>query len=200
MPSAFAETSLPMVVESPRKRWTRAECERFENAGLLDLRWMELVEGDLISKMNKKRPHVNTASELALWLFESFGGQYVQPEAPIDVSPEDNPTSEPVPDFVLLRIPFREFREENPHPEHIRLIIEVSDTSVAFDLRIKAGLYARAGIVEYWVVDIPRRRIVVHREPSEGRYLSKTVYAEHETLSPLESTAQLLVSSVLPKP
>jgi len=63
--------------------------------------------------------------------------------------------------------------------------VEVSDTSLGFDLTKKAVLYARAGIIEYWVIDVTARRLVVHREPAGSRYLSMTAYAEHETVAPL---------------
>ena len=120
-------------------------------------------------------------------------------ELAIDLSPQQNLINEPVPDLVVLTIPFHQFPSQNPGPGHLRLVIEVSDSSAAYDLRIKAGLYARAAIVEYWVVDMAKRQIVVHREPSGGRYTSKTVYAEDESLSPLGCSGSLVVSSILPK-
>ena len=58
---------------------------------------------------------------------------------------------------------------------------------LSFDLTVKARLYARARIVEYWVVDIPGRRIIVHRDPQEGQYQSVVAYAEQESVKPLAS-------------
>jgi Uma2 family endonuclease len=60
---------------------------------------------------------------------------------------------------------------------------------LSFDLTTKASLYARARIVEYWVVDIPGRRIIVHRDPQEGQYRSVTAYAEQESVKPLATAA-----------
>ena len=80
-----------------RKRWTRAECEALESTGLWDTGKLELIEGDLIDRMGKKRPHVTTMILVMEWLAAVFGQRHVTPEAPIDVAPEDNPASEPEP-------------------------------------------------------------------------------------------------------
>jgi Uma2 family endonuclease len=135
--------------------------------------------------MGKNRAHVITLTAVLTWLMRVFGDQYVNPVAPIDVAPEDNPTNEPEADLIVLRKPYREYRNNNPLPEDLRLVVEISDSTVGFDLTKKAELYARAAIVEYWVADIPARRIVVHRNPERGSYRSITVYSETECVSPL---------------
>src|SRR5579859_6250576 len=122
-------------------------------AGPRDQQRLELVQGELISKMGKKRPHVNALVAVQAWLVRTFGDQFVNPGAPIDVEPGDNPTNEPEPDLVVLTRPSREFRDANPTPSDPRLVVEISDSTLGFDLTIKAELYARAGIFEYWVVD-----------------------------------------------
>ncbi|HTC90611.1 MAG TPA: Uma2 family endonuclease [Bryobacteraceae bacterium] len=177
----------PVPMDPPRKRWTRAEFAVLEDSGLCDQQRLELVQGELISKMGKKRPHVNALVAVQAWLVRTFGEQFVNPEAPIDVAPEDNPTNEPEPDLVVLAKPTREHRDSNPPPGDLRLVVEISDSTLGFDLTIKAELYARAGIVEYWVVDVAARRLIVHREPREGLYRSVTAYSEEETVSPLVS-------------
>ena len=177
----------PVPVDPPRKRWTRAECATLEASGLWDQQRLELVQGELISKMGKKRFHVNALVAVQAWLVRTFGEQFVNPGAPIDIAPEDNPINEPEPDLVVLVKPSRELRDANPQASDLRLVVEISDTTLGFDLTTKAELYARAGIVEYWVVDIAARRLIVHRDPREGRYRSVTAYGEHEILSPLAS-------------
>ena len=79
---------------------TRAECATAEFSQLWDQQRLELVHGELISKMGKKRPHVNALVAVQAWLVRIFGEQFVNPEAPIDVAPEDNPTNEPEPGRV----------------------------------------------------------------------------------------------------
>jgi Uma2 family endonuclease len=61
----------------------------------------------------------------------------------------------------------------------------VADTTLDFDTTTKAGLYARAGIADYWVLDVNKRRIIVHREPMGGKYCSLAVYEAEEAVSPL---------------
>jgi Uma2 family endonuclease len=156
-----------------------------EPSGLWDRERLELVGGELISKMGKKRRHVNALVVVQAWLVRAFGEQFVNPEAPIDVAPEDNPTNEPEPDLVVLAKPSREYQDANPKPGDLRLVVEISDSTLAFDLTTKAQLYARAGIVEYWVVDIAVRRLIVHCDPREGLYRSVIAYAEHEAVAPL---------------
>ncbi len=74
-------------------------------------------------------------------------------EAPIDVSPNDNPTNEPVPDLIVLNHDSATIVSGNPQPSDLNLIVEISDSTL-FDLTTKAWLYARAGILEYWVLDV----------------------------------------------
>lgn len=171
----------------PRKRWTRAECQMLESTGLWEQQHLELIEGDLIDKMGKKRPHVNVTILVMEWLVGVFGARHVTPEAPIDVSPDDNPTSEPEPDLAVLAQPCTVYEDANPGPSDVRLIVEISDTTLAFDLRIKARLYARAGIEEYWVVDVAGRRIVVHREPRDGIYGNVASCGKGECIEPLSA-------------
>jgi len=83
------------------------------------------------------------------WLVRTFGEQFVNPEAPLDVAPEDNPSNEPEPDLVVLTKPSREFRDANPRPADLCLVVEISGSTLGFDLTTKADLYARAGIIEY---------------------------------------------------
>lgn len=194
MPTTSIE--IPQRVDPPRKRWTRAEVESLSTSALAGER-LELVEGELVSKMGKKRPHVNALVLLLGWLVQEFGLRFVNPEAPIDVAPEDNPSSEPEPDLVVLSRDLTHFQTANPRPSDLLLVVEISDTTLGFDLTTKARLYARARIAEYWCVDIISRRLIVHRDPQLGQYRSVVAYSESESVAPLaKPDAYLLVSSV----
>lgn len=200
MPTIVTERPYrPVPLDPPRKRWTRAECVALEASGAWNQQKLELVDGDLISKMGKNRSHVNSLSLVLAWLIDVFGKQYVNPEAPIDVAPVDNPRNEPEPDIIVLARPMREFLKGNPHPADLHLVVEISDSTLGFDLTTKAALYARAGIADYWVLDTAARRIVVHRDPQAGAYQSITVYGEHECVSPLAaSSREFRVSDAFP--
>lgn len=175
----------PLPFTPPRKRWTREECAALEPTGLFEKKRLELIEGDLISKRGKKRPHVNAFTLVHLWLLEAFGKQLVNAEAPIDVHPSDIPLNEPEPGLIVLKRESATFVSGNPQPHDISLVVEISDTTLTFDLTTKAALYARAGIVEYWVLDVTGRRLFVHRNPASGKYGTVTVYGEHEAVAPL---------------
>src|SRR5438046_2291221 len=102
MPTAVTEPpALPEFPNPPRKRWTREECAQLAQAGMLDYERLELVEGDLIKKMPKNRPHSILSSMILEWLFGIFGSRFVQQETPIDLAPEDNLINEPIPDLVV---------------------------------------------------------------------------------------------------
>jgi Uma2 family endonuclease len=177
-------TDLPAQLVPPRKRWTRSEYEELSSI-LLDGQRLELIQGELIDKMGKKPPHVNSVVLLLEWLFGVFGARFVRQEAPIDVAPEDNPTSEPEPDFTVLKQDVSHFASKNPQPGDLHLVVEVADSTLGFDLRTKAALYARAGIVEYWVLDVSGRRMIVHRDPQGGAYASVVAYGAEESVAPL---------------
>ncbi len=156
-----------------------------ESYGLLDHERLELVEGELISKMGKKRPHSNAERSMFAWLLQVFGFRFILNEEPIDVSPVDNPSNEPEPDIVVLNREFSTFVSSNPGPDDVRLLVEIAHASLTFDLSTKATLYARAGIVEYWVLDVDGQRLFVHRNPESGKYRTIAAYEEHESVAPL---------------
>ena len=191
---------LASVQNPPRKRWNRAECELLEAAGIFDQQHVEMIEGELMDKTGKTRPEVNAASLLIGWLIQVFGVRFVNHGAPIDVAPEDNPTNEPVPDMIVLSGKYTGFRSARPQPRDLKLVIEISDTSLAFDLTVKAALYARAGIAEYWVLDVPGRRLIVHRNPQDGQYGSVTAHNEQEGVAPFAAPDSIFqVQDVFPK-
>ena len=198
MPTEVIE--LPARLDPPRrKRWTRSEYETLFSLGTLNGQKLELVEGELIDKMGKNRPHSNSSRRLHEWLVGVFGWSLVGQEEPIDVAPEDNPTSEPEPDLIVARRDLSGFTTENPRPEDLQLVVEVAESTLGFDLTTKAALYARAGIPDYWVLDIGGRRMIVHldpqadREPQAGRYASVVAYNEDESVAPLGAPKSLLL-------
>ncbi len=81
----------------------------------------------------------------------------------------------PQPDLVLLK----------PRAADVLLIVEIADTSVAYDRDVKLPLYARAGIPEVWLVDLPADRIEVYREPTAGTYTDTHVVSRGDTVTAL---------------
>jgi Uma2 family endonuclease len=200
MPIALTTTpELPSPLIPPRKRWTRAECAALEASGIWEQQKLELIDGELISKMGKNRPDVIALVAMFVWLMDVFGRDRVNPEAPIDVAPEENPTNEPQPDLIVLRSAGSEFPSAPPKPGDLVLVVEIADTPLRFDLTVKARLYARAGIPEYWVLDLNARRLIVHREPEPEGYRSVVSYSEVEKVAPLAAPqSELLVGDMFP--
>jgi Uma2 family endonuclease len=185
MPTLLTEVlEIPLPPVPPRKRWTREQCAPLEASGLFEREKLELIDGELIGKRGKNRPHVQAFSKMQRWLVQTFGWDFVNAEAPIDVCPEDNVWNEPEPDLIVLNREYTAFHS-NPRSRDLALVLEIADTTLKFDLTVKAALYARAGIAEYWVVDATGRRLIAHRSPAAGRYTSVVAYAEEEAIAPL---------------
>jgi Uma2 family endonuclease len=173
------------------KRWTRAEFE--QTALILYQEHLELVEGDVIDKKGETQRHQASQELLSKWLLGAFGTKRVLREARIDVAPEDNPRNEPEPDLMALNRDMNYFCGTNPGPKDLLLVIEVADErTLGSDFHIKGPLYARAGIVEYWLLDIAGRRMIVHRDPQEGKYRFRVAYSEEENLAPLAAPESFL--------
>lgn len=182
-----------------RRRWTRAEVEQLESLGIFEPGRHELLEGELFDTMGKLPPHTFAMLSMLQFLRSVFGESYLSHKAAIDLAPEDNPTNQPEPDIIVLTQPFGDFANRYPLPADIRLLVEVADASLSVDLRIKRDLYARAGIVEYWVLDLNARRLIVHRHPNLGQYVERLVIGETEPIAPLAAPENpLRVQSVLP--
>jgi Uma2 family endonuclease len=145
--------------------------------------------------MGKNGPHSTTLALIGNFLRRVFGALFVMTEACIDVSPDENPTSEPAPDVLVMKRELRNFVHANPRPDDLHLVVEVSGTTLAFDLTTKAGLYARASIAEYWILDVTGRRFIVHRKLVAGQYESVIGYGEQESIAPLAAPhAELWIS------
>lgn len=142
----------------PQKRWTPREYDALTHAGILgeDDR-VELIEGAIVLMTPPGPAHVNLETRL---------GKLLQDAAPADaVVSHQNPLacgrSRPQPDLAVIAGP--ELREDRL-PRSALLVVEVSDSSLPRD-RLKARIYAAAGIPEMWIVDVAGRTVEVHRDP-----------------------------------
>lgn len=190
---------MPRPEPSPhRKRWTRQECDALRDGGFLTGRY-ELIDGYIISKIGQNSPHRITVILLRNWLITVFGALLVQSQAGIDIGDADPEHNDPEPDAAVTVEPNTAYREGHPGPADLLLVAEVSDTTLRFDRTTKAALYARAGIGEYWVVDVTGRQVFVHRRPTPDGYAETTSYAEHETLVSLARPDDIVrVADLLP--
>ena len=180
----MTETLLRPETETrrPQKLWTKAECHRLVERGELDERY-ELIEGIVYEPMPKHTPHVIALIAIFEWLVEVFGLKFVQKEDPISILGRAGKYNEPEPDVAVLRQPTKSFLAGRPGPENILLVVEVSDSSLWFDRNIKAKVYARAGIAEYWVIDVNGRQIFRHRKPGKNGYGEIITFGEGEMIA-----------------
>jgi Uma2 family endonuclease len=141
---------------------------------------VELIEGELIEMAAIGSYHFTTVNKLNRGFSAQAANAFiVSVQNPVRLSRY----SEPQPDVVLLRPRSDEYADGLPGPEDVLLIVEVSDSTVATDRRVKLPLYAAAGIPEAWLVNIPRRSVEVHREPLDRRYQQVTVFRKGSRVS-----------------
>ena len=169
-----------MAVETAptRRRFTLAEYHRMGEAGILgeDDR-VELIEGEIVQMSPVGDRHVAFVINLTNLLAVRLAGHaLVSAQNPVTLADD----TEPQPDLTVVRR--RGFRERKPHPQDVLLVIEVADTSLAYDRTTKLRLYAEAGISEYWIVDCTAEVVEVYRNPGGDRYLDVTRVTAPATL------------------
>lgn len=199
-PGAPQQTSAAILTPEslallPRKRWTQNECRQLVQMGLLDGARYELIEGEVVVKVGQGRLHVFVITRLIAWLNAVFGADHVQSQAPITLSD----VSQPEPDAAVLSGVVGDYLERDPGPADLRLVVEVSATTLRADQTVKALLYARAGIAEMWIVNLPERVVEVLRDPGPDGYASVTRANEADLVSPLAAPgAGVRVADLLP--
>ena len=181
-----------------RYRWTVAECYAMAAEGRLVGRY-EILDGEVIRKMGQNPPHRIAILLIVQWLLSLFDILQIQSEDPIALPGPEGVYSEPEPDVAVTREPTTAYLDRHPGPLDLLLVIEVSDTTLRPDLFVKSRLYARAGIAEYWVLDLNARQLHIYRDPIGGEYAVVTVHPETETVSPgIRPDAPVTIAALLP--
>jgi Uma2 family endonuclease len=167
-------------------------------AGGFQDRRVELVEGEIIDMAPIGEAHAAVTDPLAEVLRAAFGpGFAVRTQAPIALGDDSKP-SEPQPDIAVVVGSWRDYLTRTPGPADIRLIVEISDTTLVADQTIKFCLYASADIPEYWIVHIPDACIEVYREPGAIGYASKSTFSAGNVISPIAADKTVPVGEFLP--
>jgi Uma2 family endonuclease len=149
-----------------RWRFTVHDYHRMGEAGILheDDR-VELIEGELVQMTAIGTRHFSCVNRLNRLFVMNVGDEaIVSVQNPVRL----NEYNEPQPDLTVIRS--RDYRESLPMPEDVLLLIEVSDTTLAYDRGVKLPLYAQAGIREAWIVDLAGETIGRYTDPSEEGY------------------------------
>ena len=149
---------------------------------------VELIEGVLRQMSPKGRRHSSCLTRMLRIFHVEFGEQTsIRSQDPITLLDSN---SEPEPDVVVARRRDDDYLEHNPYPEDVLLVVEIAYSSLEYDRRVKAPLYAAAGIAEYWIVNLVESQIEVYREPerpAEGAayYRLRLIVPSHDSVHPI---------------
>jgi Uma2 family endonuclease len=198
-PASLGAATPPPVAGPKPWKWTREQYFHAAGLGYFGDRRVQLIFGEVVEMPKQNWPHVagcrKTADQLRA-VFATVG--WVSEQSPFPFS-----DSAPEPDVWV--VPGR-FEDCTDHPTSALLIVEVSDTTLNYDLTTKAELYATAGIADYWVLDVVNRELHIFRDPVPlPAGLGATAYRTHLALAPTDHLsplaapqASILVSDLLP--
>ena len=191
IPSARPGTGLA------HRRFTRAEYERMVEAGILDAdERVELLDGEIVPMSPQGDRHVLVVYRVAKLLEAAFGRGFfilTQSSHPLD------DLSKPEPDVAVIRGAPEDY--SGGRARRAALVAEVAETTLARD-QLKASLYARAHVPEYWLADLGRDELIVHRAPRRSKPASHGwVYSDVATLArgrvrPLDARRSVAVARV----
>ena len=181
--------------------WTRSEYYKMAYVGLFDHKRVELIEGQVIEMSPMGSLHATAVALVARTVERVFSNDhFVRWQMPFVIGE----FSEPEPDVAVVPGNVRDYAAT--HPTHAALIIEVAETSLTYDRTEKASLYAKAGIAEYWIVNLVDDQIEVYRDPVPDtaapygfRYATNSILTRNDTISPLAAPQAIIsVTDLLP--
>ena len=179
------------------RRWTHEEYYRLGEMGFFDDERVELLDGRIWKLPPQKTPHFTAVRRTTETLEELFGSGYeVRPQGPLRL-PNGN---EPEPDVLVVPGTSSDYLESHPIVTDSFLLVEISDSTLAKDRGTKLIDYARAGIEEYWIVNLVHRQLEVYRQPTpEGIYLDFAAYQSGENVAPLNAPGRAVaIADLLP--
>jgi len=205
---AVAERELTIAAEGAEEwtpqpyRWTREQFNQIGDMGLFEGRRAILVEGAILAMPAMGDLHRSVLTLAGEVFREVFGGDFfVSVQCPFDIGR----ATDPEPDLAIIRGSVRDYFGRGL--TEAALIVEVSDTTLTYDRRAKASLYALAGVTDYWIINVDQEpaQIEVYRQPVPDEtqphgfgYREKTIHQGGEILQPLAAPGPVTVSALLP--
>ncbi len=166
------------------------------DAGVFDANErLELIHGEVVELSPQKSAHAFITHNCTELLRAIFPEASIRSQLPLRL----DEINEPEPDIVVAKSPASRYRSAHPGPDDSLLVIEVSDTTLTKDRSLKATLYAQFGIPEYWILDLQKMRLEVHREPKNGAYSTTEVLGREGNVTPLLGTKSIAVAELLPE-
>ncbi len=158
-------------------KWSIDDYHQMIKAGILDDRHVELLNGEIVEMSPEGEPHAHLSSDAADYFRELLRGRAkIREGKPITLPNQ----SEPEPDVAVVHDLGDVYLEHHPYPDHIFWLVEYSNSSLAKDLEVKPKIYAQAGILEYWVINLKRMELVIFRDPSDDNYREKRTLIDGE--------------------
>jgi Uma2 family endonuclease len=185
--------SRQVETEIPQHRLTVDDYYRMGEAGILepDSR-VELIDGVIIDMAPMGSRHAYVVAELVLRLISAIERLGIAAEVRCQLPVRLGTYSEPEPDLAVVVRRGKAYSERHPVAHDVLLLIEVCDSSAAYDRRVKVPLYARHGIRECWVLDLSAKQLQVCRDPYEGRYRD-TLDANRLIAQPVQALPDLSI-------
>ena len=176
--------------------FTRDEYAHMATIGLFDAERVELLDGEIITMSPKLSSHTSALNRLMYAVIAAFGSTaLVRVQDPIIL----NDWSEPEPDLAMCQPDPDYYKDAHPQADQVLLVIEVADSSLAYDRTRKAQAYAGSGIPEYWIVNLPDRQIEILTEPIPGtsQYRQQRLAFAGDAVT-LPGVGSLAVNDILP--
>jgi Uma2 family endonuclease len=200
VPSVTAAPPAPRVGLTPH-RWTIEEYRKLGPTRIFDGKKTMLIDGEIYAMPFPDPPHNLSLGLAADWLATVFAsGHHVRNQMAFDIGTG----TDPGPDLAVVVGTRRDYADRQPTTAV--LVVEVADSSLAFDTTEKAEKYAAAGVPDYWVIDLVNRQLIVFRNPQPlpkelgaTAYQSRTTHGPEETIAPLAAPqATIRVADLLP--
>lgn len=164
-----------------RHRFNVEQYYRMAETGILaaDAR-VELIEGEIVDRAPPGVLDSALAGRLSAKLILRLSDDaHVRCQSPVRLSS----FSEPLPDLAILRHRSDYYAAAHPGPDDVLWLIEVAESSLAFDRGAKLALYARHGIAEVWIVNLPERRLELYAGPGESGYARQRLVSSGESFA-----------------
>lgn len=176
-------------------KWTVQEYHQMIATGLLHQRHVELLHGEIVEMSPEGEPHAYFSSTAGEYLIQRLGDlAMVRPAKPITLLQDH---SEPEPDIAIVQRLGREYLTHHPYPENIFWLIEYSESSLEKDLEPKRKLYANANILEYWVVNLKLRQLIVFQDPQMGDYATKSTLTDGKVFPQAFPQLEIAVNAIV---
>ncbi|PEN09609.1 hypothetical protein CRI93_02450 [Longimonas halophila] len=176
-------------------RWTRAQYEQMIEAGVFTPdQQVELINGSIVPMSPQNSRHAAVTTRLLRLLMDACPeGYHVRSQVPMALGAD----SEPEPDVMV--VPGSNEAYIDAHPTTASLVVEVADTSLAYDREVKRTLYAGHGIPTYWIVNLSSSCVEVYTDPKDDDYAEKRTGSRNDSIPLPFAESDIACSDILPK-